>query len=701
MIEYDGAKVTFNGNGVATVFPFSPLKVFEAADVKLFLRSPAGVESEVAQGATSSTFAVEVSSYPGTGQVRYPAVGGSPLATGWSGVIKADPALTQEVDLENQGGYNPEVLEVALDRVVVQQKAVDEELSRALQVPISDNRTPPEYLDDLVDDITAAAQAAASTATTQAGIATTQAGVATTQASNASASAVAAAASAVTAANAADNLKSTSTTSLLIATGTKVFVTQAGKAYQTGGFVIASSQANSSNYMFGQVTSYSGTSLTLNVLLVGGSGTLADWNIAITGAQGPTGAAGAPGPGTGDVVGPAGAVANRIAVFNGATGKLLADGGITITNALIATSTVTPAADRLLLFTGASTATVQTVTTDTKALLAAANYAAILALLGHTLPGSGKVLFDNAGVIGGSANFAWDNANNRFGLGGEFIQNGAASSLSTPSADNVTFRPIKYSKPWPAFKTEDGFQPLIQPLIGSSWNKWDTNPFVGSDGSVPNYVARGGNSFGTLIGFAAASTNYRTRNPRVGFQSAAGAGSAAFVRNNGFPCFRSATAGLGGFRYEGIFALTANVTGFQFFAGMLGVQTAFAGEHLTGDPSARTNIFGIGFDAADANGGNFIVMHNDGSGTATRIVTGIGRDDVSAFRIILDCPPGATTLYWHFTNMNTGSSQSGSVTTNLPNTNEYMAPGLFIRNGAVASAATVEMYSVTCDKPIN
>jgi hypothetical protein len=37
-----------------------------------------------------------------------------------------------------------------------------------------------------------------------------------------------------------------------------------------------------------------------------------------------------PTAGTGDVVGPAAAVANRIAVFNGVTGKLLADGGQTI-----------------------------------------------------------------------------------------------------------------------------------------------------------------------------------------------------------------------------------------------------------------------------------------------------------------------------------------------------------------------------------
>ena len=42
------------------------------------------------------------------------------------------------------------------------------------------------------------------------------------------------------------------------------------------------------------------------------------------GDQGDPGLAGA---GTGDVIGPAGAVADRIAVYNGATGKLIKDGG--------------------------------------------------------------------------------------------------------------------------------------------------------------------------------------------------------------------------------------------------------------------------------------------------------------------------------------------------------------------------------------
>lgn len=130
------------------------------------------------------------------------------------------------------------------------------------------------------------ASTSATTATTQAGTATTQAGIATTQAGNASTSAAAALASqnALTA-----GLSATSTTSLLIATGAKTFTTQAGKLFVAGQFLLASSAANNANFMHGTVTSYTTTSLVMNIVDTGGSGTFADWNIVLSGTQGPAG----------------------------------------------------------------------------------------------------------------------------------------------------------------------------------------------------------------------------------------------------------------------------------------------------------------------------------------------------------------------------------------------------------------------------
>jgi hypothetical protein len=80
--------------------------------------------------------------------------------------------------------------------------------------------------------------------------------------------------------------KATSTTSLAIEVAEKVFTTQAGKDFAAGDFVIATSDADETNYMFGQISAYSGTSLTVDVQLIGGTGTLADWTIRLSGPAG-------------------------------------------------------------------------------------------------------------------------------------------------------------------------------------------------------------------------------------------------------------------------------------------------------------------------------------------------------------------------------------------------------------------------------
>jgi hypothetical protein len=81
----------------------------------------------------------------------------------------------------------------------------------------------------------------------------------------------------------------TSATSLLIANSvSKVFTTQSGLGYN-GARVRAASNANPANYMEG-VCTYSGTTLTMTVDAIGGTGTFADWVFSIAGQPGSAGA---------------------------------------------------------------------------------------------------------------------------------------------------------------------------------------------------------------------------------------------------------------------------------------------------------------------------------------------------------------------------------------------------------------------------
>ena len=151
---------------------------------------------------------------------------------------------------------------------------------------------------DVFEDASDYADAAAASAVT----ATTQASAASVSAAAALASQSAAAASAVTAAAYGAAYKGTSASSVAIATGSKAFTTQTGKFFDVGVQVLVVSDANSANYMQGNVTAYSGTSLTVNVTNIGGSGTLADWTITVSGTRGATGATGATGAGSGDLL---------------------------------------------------------------------------------------------------------------------------------------------------------------------------------------------------------------------------------------------------------------------------------------------------------------------------------------------------------------------------------------------------------------
>ena len=118
-------------------------------------------------------------------------------------------------------------------------------------------------------------------------------GAAAISAASAADSAAAALASETQAGAYAGQLTIVSTTSLAIGTGSKVFTVASGLSLSAGQFIImASDAAPTTNYMWGQIASYSGTTLTITVAATLGSGTYADWTGYLTGERGATGATG-------------------------------------------------------------------------------------------------------------------------------------------------------------------------------------------------------------------------------------------------------------------------------------------------------------------------------------------------------------------------------------------------------------------------
>lgn len=102
-----------------------------------------------------------------------------------------------------------------------------------------------------------------------------------TSETNAATSAASAAASATIASNSVASVSDTSVTSNTIGTGLKTFTVSSGKNFTAG--QIISIINGGSNILFGQVTSYSGTTLSALITQTTGSGTYTSWNLYATG----------------------------------------------------------------------------------------------------------------------------------------------------------------------------------------------------------------------------------------------------------------------------------------------------------------------------------------------------------------------------------------------------------------------------------
>lgn len=118
-------------------------------------------------------------------------------------------------------------------------------------------------------------------------------------------------------------LYATSSTSAAIGTGSKSLTIETGKGFAAGNIVIASENGDTSNFMLGTVTSYDTDTGALAFTVAsgdtGGSGTIADWVVSISG---PRGAAGA----DGDLSGPVSSTDNAWPRWNGTGGETLQDG---------------------------------------------------------------------------------------------------------------------------------------------------------------------------------------------------------------------------------------------------------------------------------------------------------------------------------------------------------------------------------------
>jgi hypothetical protein len=122
----------FDGNDSTVFFPFT-FKVFDADEVRVVAETGA-VETDLELGTDYTvTLNADQNAAPGGSVVL-----ANPLATGTRLTLTSALEMLQPVDLTNQGGFYPRVINSALDRLTILLQQLASVVSRTLKFPLSD-----------------------------------------------------------------------------------------------------------------------------------------------------------------------------------------------------------------------------------------------------------------------------------------------------------------------------------------------------------------------------------------------------------------------------------------------------------------------------------------------------------------------------------------------------------------------------------
>jgi hypothetical protein len=245
--------------------------------------------------------------------------------------------------------------------------------------------------------------------------------------------------------------------------------------------------------------------------------------------------------------------------------------------------------------------------------------------------------------------------------------------------------------------------------------KGDTGP-TGADGVPALDVAESrqrwwqpvgnGSSVLGLMGFATmtlvgasltsrtlASSSLRESIPYGAYPTGAGAGSGAQVYHPYDLWYLGNAAGRGGFTVGMRFCLESALSpaNQRSFFGMFPSSTGTIGNV---EPDTLLNIIGIGALAGDA---NFSVMHNDGSGTATKVALGANfpaRATDYVYELTLDSVANSGIVSYSLLCCDTGNEATGTISSDLPSNTTFLSVVAWINNGSNASAAAMGLMQI-------
>jgi hypothetical protein len=356
-----------------------------------------------------------------------------------------------------------------------------------------------------------------------------------------------------------------------------------------------------------------------------------------------------------------------------------------------------------------------------------------LATLGKSSGGSGspggattQVQYNNAGAFAGDAEFTWDsgnkltvgdatfatdyvnitpfqatvsNATDYVQLAGTgeataslFISRQRTTAPSAPSSAGQFYSRANGSIQLPAYMDSLAQQELrLQPHTAfNNIIQWD--PIANVNSAPPSRGASAMTSIGgSPTARTPAITNKFTLLGRVGNVSASGAGSETGWRHGTAFWIRGST--FGGFYFSITAGVSdaATVANGRWLAGLYGTLSSPGNVN----PSTLLNTILMGADTGDT---NLQVMHNDGSGTATKIDLGASFPantlSTDIYMLELLAIPGSSNVYYAVTRTNTGDFASGTISSDLPSNTTLLSPIVWRNNGTTALAAAVDLFKI-------
>jgi hypothetical protein len=264
---------------------------------------------------------------------------------------------------------------------------------------------------------------------------------------------------------------------------------------------------------------------------------------------------------------------------------------------------------------------------------------------------------------------------------------------TAPPDDTVRlFRRKIASRQMPAFVGPSALDSALQPFLARNkvalWSPAGNGTIVSAIGAASL------SAVGTATGVNVATTNRHTWQKRIEYLvTVAATNAVAGFRYVAAQWARGAAAGDGGFCMVCRWGPATGVA-IATHRGFVGFRPVATPTDV--NPSTLGNIIGMGWDSGDA---NMSIMHNDATGTATKIDLGANfprpsADRTKAYEIALFCPPNANWVGYLVADLATGAIAEGIITTDLPPAATLLTVAGWMSVGGTSSVIGVALMSL-------